>query len=225
VQLQHLRLDSNPAVLSVDAICISQGNIHERNHQVNQITLIHEQATRVIAWLGASEASSMELISSYQGGHNLSNRQPIRKYSMKEIENSLLFMPFLLESIGADFRSTKNSYLRKSSYSSVVVINVLRFTFPLSCDYCGVFQRHLEKIQRSWRARNDLGSCKLFSILCRQSSCFNEKLEVRQEANGFRGSTKPGQDLSPCKLCLCSSRTIKEPNAKIRETRLYAFAA
>jgi hypothetical protein len=55
----------------VDAICISQRNIHERDCQANQMAQIYEQATRVIVWRGASEASSklaMELISSFQGG-------------------------------------------------------------------------------------------------------------------------------------------------------------
>jgi hypothetical protein len=57
VELQHLRLDSKPRVLWVDAICISQRNIYERDYQVNQMAQIYEQATRVIVWHGASEAS------------------------------------------------------------------------------------------------------------------------------------------------------------------------
>ncbi|PMD59815.1 uncharacterized protein K444DRAFT_484106, partial [Hyaloscypha bicolor E] len=52
VALQHLRLDSKPRELWVDAIYISQRNIHERDYQVNQMAQIYEQATRVIVWRG-----------------------------------------------------------------------------------------------------------------------------------------------------------------------------
>jgi len=43
---------SEPRVLWVDALCINQNNIHERNHQVEQMGEIYRQARRVLAWLG-----------------------------------------------------------------------------------------------------------------------------------------------------------------------------
>jgi hypothetical protein len=167
---------------SVDAICISQGNIHERNHQVNQMTLIHEQATRVIAWLGASEASSMELISSFQGGTQFIQPPTDPKVLNEGNRNSLLFMPFLFESIGADFRSSKNSYLRKSSYSNVVVINVLRSHFLCLSTIVGYFDS-------IWRKFNGLGgpgtikgcaSCSQFSAGKVNASTRNWKYDRRK---------------------------------------------
>jgi hypothetical protein len=65
--LQHLRLESESRVLWIDAICINQGNIHERNHQVAQMAQIYQEATTVVVWLGAPDSSSaiaFELLSS-----------------------------------------------------------------------------------------------------------------------------------------------------------------
>jgi hypothetical protein len=65
--MQHLRSDTEVRVLWIDATCINQQNIHERNHQVTQMGMIYHQATRVIIWLGSSDAVSklaFELLSS-----------------------------------------------------------------------------------------------------------------------------------------------------------------
>ncbi|PMD27086.1 hypothetical protein NA56DRAFT_684547 [Hyaloscypha hepaticicola] len=43
---------SESRVLWVDAFCINQNNIHERNHQVEQMGEIYRQARQVLAWLG-----------------------------------------------------------------------------------------------------------------------------------------------------------------------------
>jgi hypothetical protein len=57
--LQHLRLESENRVLWIDAMCINQQNIHERNHQVAQMRMIYKQARRVVVWLGPSDPSSV----------------------------------------------------------------------------------------------------------------------------------------------------------------------
>ncbi|KAH8896204.1 hypothetical protein GQ53DRAFT_639758, partial [Thozetella sp. PMI_491] len=51
VALQHLRA-TEPRVLWVDAICIDQSNIPERNQQVTMMQEIYEKAVRVVVWLG-----------------------------------------------------------------------------------------------------------------------------------------------------------------------------
>jgi len=56
--LQHLRRRSEPRVLWVDAICIHQMNVHERNHQVAQMGRIYNAASRVVVWLGPSDPAS-----------------------------------------------------------------------------------------------------------------------------------------------------------------------
>ncbi|KAH8762828.1 heterokaryon incompatibility protein-domain-containing protein [Hyaloscypha finlandica] len=57
--LQHLRLESENRVLWIDAMCINQQNIHERNHQVAQMRMIYKQARRVVVWLGPSDPLSV----------------------------------------------------------------------------------------------------------------------------------------------------------------------
>jgi hypothetical protein len=57
--LYHLRLGSETRVLWIDAICIDQMNIHERNHQVTQMGMIYNLASRVIVWLGPSDEASL----------------------------------------------------------------------------------------------------------------------------------------------------------------------
>jgi len=50
--LLHLRTETQPQVLWVDAICIDQRNACERSHQVGFMKDIYEKAVRVRVWLG-----------------------------------------------------------------------------------------------------------------------------------------------------------------------------
>src|SRR5580700_5121291 len=48
----NLRCEDRPRTLWVDAICINQENITERNSQVQLMKSIYEKASRVLVWLG-----------------------------------------------------------------------------------------------------------------------------------------------------------------------------
>ncbi|KAI0418246.1 heterokaryon incompatibility protein-domain-containing protein [Xylaria grammica] len=62
VALRHLRNPSSPRVLWVDAVCIDQSNIPERNAQVPRMSVIYKLASRVILWVGPSaDRSSLAL--------------------------------------------------------------------------------------------------------------------------------------------------------------------
>lgn len=50
--LVALRLTEGPRHLWVDAVCIDQANVKERNHQVAQMGTIYANASRVVVWLG-----------------------------------------------------------------------------------------------------------------------------------------------------------------------------
>ncbi|KAI0430298.1 heterokaryon incompatibility protein-domain-containing protein [Xylaria sp. FL1042] len=50
--LRYLRSASQPLTLWVDAVCINQSSIDERNAQVALMALIYSRATAVVAWLG-----------------------------------------------------------------------------------------------------------------------------------------------------------------------------
>ena len=54
----QLRLPDLDRSLWIDAICIDQANITERNHQVNSMKFTYSDAQRVIVWLGPAANSS-----------------------------------------------------------------------------------------------------------------------------------------------------------------------
>lgn len=65
--LKHLRSVDEDRILWIDAICIDQrkhheGAIQERNHQVGQMTLVYENAWRVLAWLGNIDLDMARLL-------------------------------------------------------------------------------------------------------------------------------------------------------------------
>lgn len=56
--LRHLRSNTAARVLWIDAICINQDDIEERNEQVKRMTDIYTLARGVIAWLGEESNGS-----------------------------------------------------------------------------------------------------------------------------------------------------------------------
>ncbi|KAF2032829.1 HET-domain-containing protein, partial [Setomelanomma holmii] len=55
---------SEPELFWIDAICIDQSNVQERNHQVNLMKQIYVKASRVCIWLGV-EAENSSLAMDY----------------------------------------------------------------------------------------------------------------------------------------------------------------
>ena len=49
--LWHIRLADHDRVMWIDAICINQSDVLERNHQVHPMGQIYSEAQHVIAWL------------------------------------------------------------------------------------------------------------------------------------------------------------------------------
>ncbi|KAJ3578873.1 hypothetical protein NPX13_g1699 [Xylaria arbuscula] len=67
--LMDLRYPRNDRILWIDAICIDQHHIGERNHQVQQMATIYGQAYCVLVWLGTSTPEidlAMTSLSKYQ---------------------------------------------------------------------------------------------------------------------------------------------------------------
>jgi hypothetical protein len=56
--LKHLRQATGSRVLWIDAICIDQLNISERNHEVQRMGNIYKLAQRVVVWLGPANEES-----------------------------------------------------------------------------------------------------------------------------------------------------------------------
>ena len=62
VALVHLRDPYFERILWVDAVCINQGSLQERAHQVRSMAKIYGKANRVIVWLGKAADGSDEAI-------------------------------------------------------------------------------------------------------------------------------------------------------------------
>lgn len=58
IVLVHLRLADIERRLWVDAVCINQGNVNEKNEQIPLMMDIYKHATRIVAWLGQSSNNS-----------------------------------------------------------------------------------------------------------------------------------------------------------------------
>jgi hypothetical protein len=56
--LKHLRDKAKSRILWVDAICINQDDLVERNHQVGRMRDIYTHARRVVVWLGLESSDS-----------------------------------------------------------------------------------------------------------------------------------------------------------------------
>ena len=54
--LRHLRFEDHHRILWIDALCINQDDLRERNHQVRQMRSIYQFATRVVVWLGPADS-------------------------------------------------------------------------------------------------------------------------------------------------------------------------
>jgi hypothetical protein len=67
----------------IDALCIDQSNVNERNHQVQQMGLIYSRATEVISWLGNDKviAVFLESMSKGESLHYLDGPYAYRFYS------------------------------------------------------------------------------------------------------------------------------------------------
>lgn len=58
IALKHLRLEHEPRILWIDALCINQSNDGERGHQVTQMGMIYQGAAVVRVWLGLPDPST-----------------------------------------------------------------------------------------------------------------------------------------------------------------------
>ncbi|KAH7082693.1 heterokaryon incompatibility protein-domain-containing protein [Paraphoma chrysanthemicola] len=56
--LRRLRYTNRPRTLWVDAVCIDQSNLSERNEQVRQMVRVYSMAARVLIYIGEKEKSS-----------------------------------------------------------------------------------------------------------------------------------------------------------------------
>lgn len=69
--LQHLRLEDKPRTLWVDAVCINQQSVTERNQQVPLMGKVYSAAKKVLVWLGkeiATDQEAFRVIGEFENG-------------------------------------------------------------------------------------------------------------------------------------------------------------
>jgi hypothetical protein len=73
--LRYLRLENQPRILWIDAICINQDDLEERNEQVPLMRYIYPKATCVIVWLGEADSSTALAFYTFQKLQTLYHRE------------------------------------------------------------------------------------------------------------------------------------------------------
>ena len=86
--LLHLRFQTEPRTLWVDNICIDQGNVLERNHQVNRMGQIYSKAKKVLVWLGPSDEDTEPAFAAIRELHE--NVKPAFKQVLGGFDHSLV---------------------------------------------------------------------------------------------------------------------------------------
>ncbi|RYO79649.1 hypothetical protein DL764_010003 [Monosporascus ibericus] len=82
MRMRHVELDDWPGasiyrvpeVIWIDAICINQSDVAERNAQVTQMARIYRQARRVVVWLGPEDdffAPAFQLMEQFRPSHDI----------------------------------------------------------------------------------------------------------------------------------------------------------
>ncbi|KAK3336545.1 heterokaryon incompatibility protein-domain-containing protein [Cercophora scortea] len=82
IALRHLRRPKDPRILWVDALCINQGDVLERNHQVTLMKDIYSRCSRDIAWLGPRQWEKEDQTEVIKQGVDL-----MHKISLKDLAN------------------------------------------------------------------------------------------------------------------------------------------
>ncbi|KAF2435386.1 hypothetical protein EJ08DRAFT_729880 [Tothia fuscella] len=73
----------------IDAICIDQSNVLERNHQVKLMSLIYSHATSVLSWLGADIDDSDILLRHMRNTANLPTQILVRQLGPQKLEDAV----------------------------------------------------------------------------------------------------------------------------------------
>ena len=93
--MRRLRNKKKRRVLWIDAICIDQSSMDERNQQVELMGDVYSKARRVILWLGEESTFSDFTISFLKSYHKVLKKKclgPFRDRRLKGKRNELLSM-------------------------------------------------------------------------------------------------------------------------------------
>lgn len=99
--LRHLRHKKNPRALWVDAVCIDQTSLEERNHQVRRMRHIYQHASHTIVWLGEGDEETDMAMSMLRKIDQQEDPHPFKYISQELAREDLLAAKPGLEKIAA----------------------------------------------------------------------------------------------------------------------------
>ncbi|WYZ35468.1 hypothetical protein EsH8_X_000115 [Colletotrichum jinshuiense] len=85
---RHLRYLDKPRTMWIDALCINQSDIIERNEQVPRMVHIYPLAQRVISWLGPEESDSQN-----GNGHAMRTLGFLGSQTLTTVDNLIIAVP------------------------------------------------------------------------------------------------------------------------------------
>ncbi|KAI2624436.1 heterokaryon incompatibility protein-domain-containing protein [Xylaria nigripes] len=97
--LRYMRSATHPLTLWVDAVCINQADIDERNSQVALMDVIYSRAVAVATWLGLNKASLMSTVKTFDEDVGIQAAMTMR--DAYDLGNSKMLAPWLAEHIAA----------------------------------------------------------------------------------------------------------------------------
>lgn len=131
--IRHLRRRDRPVRLWIDAVCINQGDVIEKNHQVQQMRKIFSAASETVIWLGEGGGNTSVAAWNFLERHSswaLNDRQE-RDYTLPaKLEEDLL-------SFRGEFRDIEIDVLSRPWFKRLWVFQeaVLSRALSVQCGY------------------------------------------------------------------------------------------
>lgn len=98
--LRRFRLAKGPRTLWVDAVCINQASIPERNQQVSIMSSIYQDAKRVLCWIGEADEHTEQALTKIR---QLENSRSL--YGLPEVDANMWFQIPMLDAPEVEARS------------------------------------------------------------------------------------------------------------------------
>jgi hypothetical protein len=167
--LRFLRLENEPRCLWIDAICINQNDIPERNRQVERMRSIYSSASRVLTWLGEESEDSeegmaeIEDIASLFDKHDKFGRLPWPTGTPEQFDQ-----------LGFNFESRNWSALfaifERKYWTRIWVVQELARPEPEVLDVDGKGDRGLIGCGRIWKPKQIFSKTSLFLMFLMRSN-------------------------------------------------------
>ncbi|KAF9891424.1 hypothetical protein FE257_004280 [Aspergillus nanangensis] len=146
--LRHLRYGDKPRTLWVDAICINQADVSEKEGQVKRISTIFKEADQVVVWLGLASSDSSEAIEAldYIGKQVVITTDKWTFTSPEAVEIEWCYSNFVIP-YAIEIWQAINSLLHRAWFNRVWVVQEIQLstTAVLQCGFDVVSWTHFRR--------------------------------------------------------------------------------